>query len=140
VPNYLDNCPNDANGDQADADNDIVGDLCDNCRYAVNPGQEDEGGLNTDLSDGIGKACQCGDVTDDGEVNSDDLDMLRDGLAGVAPISAPEKCNVWEAADVSSQDEMGVTPDCQMNDATVLERELSDKGPRIQSVCAPALP
>ena len=80
-------------------------------------------------------------MTDDGQVNANDLAMVRDGLAGVASISVPEKCNVWEAADVSSQDAFGVTPDCRMNDASVLERQLRGLAPGIgQKSCAPALP
>ena len=36
-----DNCPDDANANQADADVDWVGDVCDNCISDPNPGQED---------------------------------------------------------------------------------------------------
>ncbi len=46
-----DNCLNDANADQADRDNDGVGDVCDNCPTNSNPDQRDEDG------DGLGDAC-----------------------------------------------------------------------------------
>jgi hypothetical protein len=43
--------------DQEDADNDTVGDVCDNCPDVYNPGQADSDG------DGIGDVCDiCGDV------------------------------------------------------------------------------
>ena len=35
----IDNCPNTSNSDQADADGDAVGDVCDNCIYGPNPAQ-----------------------------------------------------------------------------------------------------
>ena len=51
IPNGLDNCPADANVDQADGDGDGVGDACDNCPVDANPDQADTDG------DGIGDAC-----------------------------------------------------------------------------------
>jgi len=63
IANVNDNCPAEANADQADANNDGVGDACedddsdhianslDNCRYKSNYQQED-----TDR-DGLGDAC-----------------------------------------------------------------------------------
>lgn len=67
----LDNCPVNANTNQADADNDLIGDACDpfldpdtdgdgipdnidNCPNAFNPGQEDADG------DGMGDVCDNG--------------------------------------------------------------------------------
>jgi hypothetical protein len=47
----VDNCPFDANANQADADGDNVGDVCDNCPNAFNPAQTDADG------DGAGNAC-----------------------------------------------------------------------------------
>jgi hypothetical protein len=46
-----DNCPNAANPGQEDGDLDAVGDVCDNCPVDVNPGQEDQDG------DGLGDVC-----------------------------------------------------------------------------------
>jgi hypothetical protein len=131
----LPNCDRDADG---------VLNFGDNCPHTANAGQDDNGGVASPsdpdgaIPDGIGDVCQCGDVTDDGHVNVNDLGMLRDALAGVASISVPEKCNVREAADVSSQDAFGITPDCKMNDSSVLERQLSGLAPGIDQVCAPA--
>ena len=51
LDNSDDNCPLDANEDQADKDFDGVGDACDNCPDEANPEQWDVNG------DGIGDAC-----------------------------------------------------------------------------------
>ena len=56
--NTNDNCPNISNRDQADFDNDTVGDVCDNCRYINNTDQE-----NTD-SDRRGDKCDEDDDND----------------------------------------------------------------------------
>ena len=50
-PDDCDNCPDDANADQADGDGDGVGDACDNCPDCRNPNQADADG------DGVGDAC-----------------------------------------------------------------------------------
>jgi hypothetical protein len=56
-----DNCPNDANNDQADGDGDGLGDVCDDCPAIANADQKD-----TDL-DGIGDVCDpCTDTDGDG--------------------------------------------------------------------------
>ena len=41
VINRKDNCPVSRNSDQLDSDGDSVGDVCDNCPKAYNPGQVD---------------------------------------------------------------------------------------------------
>lgn len=84
ISDDLDNCPQVANPDQADADNDGRGDLCDainddvdsdgvandvdNCRFVANADQADIDG------DGAGDACDNvnDDVDADGVFNSDD--------------------------------------------------------------------
>ncbi len=49
---WTDNCPRDANADQADADADWLGDVCDNCPATFNPEQVDSDG------NGVGDACE----------------------------------------------------------------------------------
>lgn len=66
VVNADDNCPVEANGDQADGDGDGVGDACDNCPGEANVDQSDGEG------DGVGDACDvCPDVTDPLQEDSD---------------------------------------------------------------------
>lgn len=69
-----DNCPNISNPNQADADGDTVGDLCDNCRSASNTDQ-----LDFD-KDGIGNVCETGavlaDIDNSGRVDGFDLAAL----------------------------------------------------------------
>jgi len=130
-----------------DLDNDGVLNFDDLCPHVFDPSQPDNGGVASpndpsgSLSDGIGDACQCGDVNDDGRVTIDDDAMLREALAGAGPgLSAPEKCNVIGLADASSQDAFGVTPDCKMNDSSVMSRAFTARGPGLGEVCDPALP
>jgi hypothetical protein len=71
--------------DFPDDDGDGFSHVDDNCPYAANPDQTDRGGLNTAVPDGIGDACQCGDVTGNGIVNGQDANaMSRHGL-GIDP-------------------------------------------------------
>lgn len=66
IANSADNCPVDANLDQADADTDNVGDACDNCPTTANPNQ-----ANKDL-DAYGDACDnCPFVTSANQTDSD---------------------------------------------------------------------
>lgn len=70
LPNFCDNCPEDANEDQADGDGDGVGDLCDNCPLAANMDQ-----ANSD-EDSLGDACDnCPN-----HANIDQADSDSDGL------------------------------------------------------------
>ena len=57
LDNSDDNCPLDANEDQADKDFDGIGDVCDNCPDEPNPEQWDVNG------DGIGDACSTADLS-----------------------------------------------------------------------------
>jgi hypothetical protein len=114
VPDAVDNCPLDANPDQAEGDGDGVGDACDNCPLVFNPDQTDSNGdgvgdaCNPDFDgdgvenaldncpqvynppqtdsngDGIGDACDSSDADADGFSDSRELYLTTDPLDGCA--------------------------------------------------------
>ena len=89
-----------------DADGDGVPDASDNCVHTANADQLDVGGLGGFISDGIGDACQCGDLNDDGSVDLLDAALYQRGLAGATPTALPQdKCSV-----------IGGRVDCEPND------------------------
>lgn len=78
-----------------DFDGDGVQDALDDCPVEANADQADSGGIASSSADGIGNVCQCGDVSGDGRVDGADEDALRDHLAGALPaLPAPQKCDV----------------------------------------------
>ncbi len=112
-----------------DADDDGLQDEFDVCPFEPDPLQLDAN------SDGIGDACQCGDLSGDGLISSADADLLRNWLRAIAP-SAPAlaRCNVIGAA-------IPAGGDCRVDDWAVLERAVSGSlAPGIAQVCGPALP
>jgi hypothetical protein len=109
----------------------------DNCPHVANPSQADRGGVGAGSSgDGIGDACQCGDVNGDGRVESSDLGLISRSL--LTPPTAlrtrPELCNVGGSPNPATQD-------CTIADVVILRRALLDPPTAtIQQVCEPARP
>lgn len=85
-----------------DADGDLVQDTNDNCIFAENPGQEDANG------DGVGDACECGDFSGDGLVNTTDARLIQRCAVGHFPCV--------ELCDVNGD---GV---CNTTDARIIQR------------------
>jgi cysteine-rich repeat protein len=116
-----------------DGDDDSAIDACDNCPFVSNPGQEDDGGVNTTASDGTGNACQCGDVDDNGTVNEFDVDRFREFLADTnGLLLTPEeraKCGVIAASSA-----------CDILNVTVLRRGTAWLSPGIADTCDAASP
>ena len=111
-----------------DADADGIQDAFDLCPFEPDPLQLDAN------SDGIGDACQCGDLSGDGLIGSADSDLLRAWLTAVVPSAAAlARCNVIGVA-------IPVGGDCRVDDWAVLRRALAGSPPGPLQVCAPALP
>ncbi len=111
-----------------DSDADGVQDAWDLCPFTPDPSQLDAN------SDGIGDACQCGDLSGDGLISSADTDLVQAWLAD--PTSAPAglaRCNVLGAAIPAGDD-------CRVDDWAVLQREIGGALPGLTQGCAPALP
>jgi hypothetical protein len=90
----------------ADLDGDGLTGFDDNCPQVANPDQLDRGGVATSTPDGIGDACQCGDVTGNGIVNGQDANAIsRHGLHQANPIFAvPGNCDVTGNGLCNGQD------------------------------------
>ena len=81
----------------ADLDGDGRTGFDDNCPQIANPDQLDSGGVATNAPDGIGDACQCGDVTGNGVVNGQDANAIKRHGLGQQPnplFAVPGNCDV----------------------------------------------
>jgi hypothetical protein len=76
-----------------DGDLDGMLDAADNCPNLANEDQLDRGGVNTAESDGIGDACQCGDVSGNGMVNGQDANAVQRAALGQPSPSFGQNCH-----------------------------------------------
>jgi hypothetical protein len=116
-----------------DSDGDALADHLDNCPFAFNPEQTDSGGTGMgNLPDGIGDACQCGDVGGDGIVTIADIALLERHLVGLPPgLASPEKCNVVGEPG-------GGDSTCRINDLTIMRRAIAGLRSKVRQICGPA--
>ena len=128
-------------GIPSDSDGDALPYSLDNRPYIANPTQTDTGGVKSGSPpDGIGDACQCGEVNNDGRVLASDVTAIRNGLTGSsAGVLAPERCKVSGAGNASLLP-TGMRSDCNVVDVAVIRRALGSFAPGIAQVCQPALP
>ena len=115
-----------------DADGDEVDDPLDNCPLEPNTDQADTGGLGpSSPPDGVGDACQCGDLDGSGSVTLGDLLLMRGEVAGLGGSPMPDRCSVtgFDGPDAAA---------CDLLDIAVLARALGELGPGLVQLCAPA--
>jgi len=117
---------------EPDADGDGVPDATDDCRYEPNADQADQGGIGLGSEpDGIGDACQCGDVDGNGVVTVSDASLYLHSLLTppIATLVRPDLCNVGGSAA------------CTIADAVIVRRALlTPPIATIKQVCAASLP
>jgi uncharacterized repeat protein (TIGR03806 family) len=82
-----------------DSDDDTRADANDNCPRTSNLSQSDAGGLNSSGANGVGDACECGDVTGDGRADTADLGPIRDQLRRTATLSGAANRRCDSASD-----------------------------------------
>jgi predicted dienelactone hydrolase len=95
-----------------DLDVDGILDAADNCPNLANEDQLDRGGVNSTEPDGIGDACQCGDVSGNGIVNGQDANAIKRHGLGVTPnplFNVPGNCDVSGNGICNGQDANAVT-------------------------------
>jgi hypothetical protein len=121
------------NGSPPPPDPDADGFLtpCDSCAYKTNVDQMDRGRVGSAIADGIGDACQCTELTNDGLVSSTDVTRLRQHLTNASPLPPTElaRCSG-----------IGGATDCTVRTLVVLRRALGSppRGPGVQQTCSAA--
>jgi len=109
-----------------DADADGLRDMQDNCPFVANTDQADTGGVASSNADGIGNACQCGDMNGDNQVTSADVEAVRAELAAPGTLASTARCSVAGGSE------------CDMRDVAVLLRVLTMQKPKLENVCTAA--
>ena len=95
-----------------DWDSDGIANAADNCPYAANPGQQDSGGVNSNTPNGVGDACECGDVSGNGKVNGQDANAIKRHGLGLDPnpqYIAACNCDVSGNGSCDGQDASAVS-------------------------------
>ncbi len=77
-----------------DFDRDSWLDEDDKCPAIANPGQQDVGGITIAPPDGIGDACQCGDVNNSGHVNATDGLIINQASLNIGVFSVTNGATV----------------------------------------------
>jgi hypothetical protein len=81
------------------------------------------------VGNGIGDACRCGDVNNDGLVNSADKTIISRSLAGLGPYGSAGSMPGFNKCDVNGD---GL---CNTADKTIISRAIAGLGPGIQQTC-----
>jgi hypothetical protein len=110
----------------SDEDNDGVVLFMDNCPVTSNADQNDSGGVDSNSPDGIGDACQCGDISGDGKITNTDSVLIKRHLLGQPSPFQADHCDVNGDGN------------CTNTDAILIKRALLGLPPGLQQSCAAA--
>jgi hypothetical protein len=117
-----------------DTDGDTIPDQDDNCQFTANIDQKDSGGVEVGSPpDGIGDACQCGDVNNDGFVTGIDAILIERAVAGLNNPPGVTNLPGYQKCDVNGSDT------CDGIDATIIQRAMIGLGPGIKQLCPAAV-
>jgi len=111
-----------ASGIPDDSDGDLRRNFEDNCIYTPNADQLDQGGFQTEVEDGVGDMCQCGEGEANGVVDEDglanaDLTAMLDYLKGNPSLDFDEtRCSLQNPSS------------CTIHDAALLHRAVNGGG------------
>ena len=75
------------------------------------------------MSDGIGNACQCGDVNGNGVVNTTDATLIKRSVAGLAPYFSIDGMPFPGNCDVNGNGA------CNTTDGTIVKRNVAGLAP-----------
>ncbi len=118
----------------ADTDTDTIPNAFDNCPFASNVAQTDTGSVGlASPPDGIGDACQCGDINNDGLVTGTDFILLNRSALLLTPYGSLPGMPGYAKCDVN-----GSTPACTSTDGILINRRVLNLPPGITQTCTAA--
>lgn len=126
IPEYFDESVYGPDPMTTDTDSDGIFDYADNCPNTPNADQRDSGGIDTNIADGIGDACQCGDISGDGRITNTDSVLIKRHLLGLPSNFQADFCDV------------NADGQCTNTDAVILNRALLGLPPGINQSCPAA--
>jgi hypothetical protein len=120
VPDCIDNCPDDANADQADSDGDTHGDACDDCPDTVPGSPVDPDGCPPEIP---------GDFDRDGDVDHNDFGTFESCASGPAvPHSGTPTCQKSDFDDDEDvdQSDFGIFQRCYSGEGNPADPNCAD--------------
>ncbi len=121
-----------------DADDDSVADVDDNCRLLPNADQRDTGGVGIASPDGIGDACQCGDVNDSGAVTATDGLAISRASLNQQPFSGTNFATLSQLAPsvfLAGKCDVNGSVSCNSTDSLLVNRVSLGIPPPVRQLC-----
>jgi hypothetical protein len=135
----------DATSTPFDTDGDGTPDGNDNCGLFPNPTQADTGGLSMAVPDGIGSACQCGDVSANGQVTATDALRINQAILNLPPVTGTSGATMSQLVGTiwlrGRCNVSALTPDlCTATDSLRINQAILALGPGLRMGCPGELP